>query len=152
MQTQSSCEIICFMYKLEVEEKVLTSLRYPITSFINWEGYMVLERVKKLEEAMTESQKKTRAEIEARLRAQILGEMEEEMASIRKREEASKAKCAALEKELEEKVRQADESQKRLAIYYSPTTFSIVCSCERSAAASEHVCRSALFRRKSNDG
>ncbi|PIO68567.1 hypothetical protein TELCIR_09645 [Teladorsagia circumcincta] len=35
------------------------------------------------------------------------------MASIRKREEASKAKCAALEKELEEKVRQADESEKR---------------------------------------
>lgn len=65
---------------------------------------------------MTESQKRARAEVESRLRAQILGEMEEEMASIRKREEASKAKCAALEKELEEKVRQADESEKRLVL------------------------------------
>ncbi|VDM64448.1 unnamed protein product, partial [Angiostrongylus costaricensis] len=73
----------------------------------------VLERVKKLEEAMTESQKRARAEVESRLRAQILGEMEEEMASIRRREEASRAKCSALEKELEEKVRQADESEKR---------------------------------------
>lgn len=101
---------------------------------------------------MTESQKKTRAEVEARLRAQILGEMEEEMASIRKREEASRAKCAALEKELEEKVRQADESEKRLASFYFASNFQPRCRCESSAVASEYDRRTDLFRRKSNDG
>jgi hypothetical protein len=52
--------------------------------------------------------------MESRLRAQIEQEMKDEMEMTRKKEQESRERCAAMERELSQKLKQVEEAEIKL--------------------------------------
>ncbi|VDO08291.1 unnamed protein product [Brugia timori] len=74
----------------------------------------VSARVADLELLVQERVAKARADLESRLRSQIEQEMIHEVEESRKREEESKKRCIELEENLENKMKELEETEKKL--------------------------------------